>query len=358
MVLAPILLGELVLGFMISHLLVRLAHRYHFTDKPDTNLKTHGQETPHVGGLIILITAAIAYIIIQWGRVDYSFKQLVELAALVLLFEIGMIDDTRHVAVGWRLVMHIQIAIALLVAGNVFEPFPWRWANYTITILGIITCINAINLLDIMDGLAGGVSLFVIAGLCYTYVARGIQSFYIVIGLVIIAAIIPFLISNFRPPPHKSFLGDSGSTMLGLLIAILFLNSTQLVPHVPNAETTFPFFPTPFRPPDILSEAGVGTALVFISIPLFEIFFVSTMRLLQKRNPFKGSPDHFPLRLLKLVGTPHRAILIIYGWCALIMAGGIVIFYAATIFKIIAAVIIGLTFITAWIALARVQSNP
>ena len=286
-----------------------------------------------MGGLAVLITAAIAYTILHVGRVDHGFKQLIELASLILLFEIGMIDDIRHLPVGWRLIIQIQIAIALAIAGNVFRPFAWNWLNYALTIIGIVVCINAINLLDIMDGLAGGISLFTIAGLSYTFVERNVQSLYPIIGIVIIIALIPFLISNFSRPPNKSFLGDSGSTMLGLLIAILFINSAQTS----------------------INQAGVGAALVFISMPLFEIFFVSTMRLLQKRNPLKGSPDHFPLRLLKLVKKPYIAILIIYGWCMMILAGGIVILHAPTAFKVISAVIIAILFWGTWIRLARVK---
>ena len=330
--LVSILTVELLFGFILAPLLIRIARKFGFTDKPDSNLKTHQEEIPHIGGLIVLVTAAVAFVPLQWGQVSYSFKQFVELAALMLLFEIGMIDDHQPLTVGWRLIMHSQIALALVAVGNVFHLLPWDWANYALTFIGIVTCINAINLLDIMDGLAGGISFFVIVGLCYSYLIYEIQPFYIIIGLVIMVALIPFLVSNFVKPPNKSFLGDSGSTMLGLCIAILFINSTQASS----------------------SGAGTGAALVFISIPLFEIFFVSTMRLKQKRNPFKGSPDHFPLRLLKAVSKPHIAILIIYGWCCLILAGGILILHAVTTIKIAVAIIVGLSFLGVWIRLARV----
>ncbi len=327
-----ILVAELLFGFILAPVLIRIAHGFGFTDKPDSNLKTHHEEVPHIGGLIVLVTAAVAYVPLQWGLVSYSFKQIVELAALVLLFEIGMIDDHRPLTVVWRLIMQSQIALALVAVGNVFRPLPWDWANYILTIIGVVTCINAINLLDIMDGLAGGISLFVIVGLYYSALIYEIQPFYIIIGLVTMVALIPFLVSNFLKPPHKSFLGDSGSTMLGLWIAILFINVTQASPN----------------------SAGLGAALLFISIPLFEIFFVSTMRLKQKRNPFKGSPDHFPLRLLKLVGRPNIAILVIYGWCCLILAEGIFILHATTAIKIAVTIIAALSFLGVWIRLARV----
>jgi len=129
---------------------------------------------------------------------------------------------------------------------------------------------------------------------------------------------------------------------LGLLIALLFIKATM----------------SP-------GEADTGAALLFISVPLFEIFFVSTMRIRQKKNPLKGSRDHFPLRLLyvntlksvtvKVAG--RRTILQILGLATVIFLSGIGMLYLSTGLKIVIATVDMLMYISIWVMLAKVKTD-
>ena len=327
-----ILAAEFVSVLIIMPIAVRLGHFHGFTDKPDNHLKSHAKETPHVGGLVIFAHMAGAMVMYHFLVSALTLIQIMEIALLCLILIIGAIDDRMHLSITIRLGAQMGIAILLIIIGNVFTPTDIQPLNVIITFLLILAMINATNMLDGMDGLAGLVSLFAILGLVYTLVFYRLDVIYVVMGLATITAIIPFLISNFRPNPHKAFLGDSGSTYLGLLMVLLFIKST-------NAR----------------GESDTVASTVFISIPLFELSFATLIRIWHKKNPLKGSKDHFPLKLKQLTKSETKTVLIISLMALLIFILGIGILHLSTIFKYTVVIIGIILYIYLWARFARIK---
>lgn len=327
-----ILAIEFIVGMLAMPLAVRIAHRHGITDKPDTHLKAHAEEVPHIGGIVLVSLIALTMTPLLWNSTLILRKQIVEIALLLIIFGVGVIDDRISLPIIPRLFAQLFAAVVLLLNGNIFTPLPWQAANYLLTVAGIVICINAVNLIDIMDGLSGGVSIFAIIGLVFSYFYYQTNTFYTLLGLTAVVGLIVFLISNFRPTPRKVFLGDGGSTFLGLLLAILFLNAIHS-----------------------RGEADTGAALIFISIPLFEVFFVSTMRILKRKNPLRGSNDHFPLRLRKITQSGRWVIVLIYTFAIIVLVSGIGVLLLPTVYKIICAILVVLLYSAVWIRLSRIK---
>ena len=329
---ALIIIGELMVALILTPLIVRLGHHHGFTDKPDDHLKEHDEETPHVGGIIIVVHMLVALCIYHLYAPP-SRTHIVTIALLLVIFVVGVIDDRIHLSISIRLCIQFTIAGIFILSGNIVTPFPFHVLNVIFTFTGILAMINAINLIDIMDGLAGIVSSFAIIGLVYTLAYYQADMFYLMLGAATVVAIIPFLIANFRPNPHKAFLGDGGSTYLGLLLAFLFIQSTNSA-----------------------GESDTVVSLLVISIPVFELFFVSIIRIYHKKNPLKGSKDHFPLRLAQISG-PRIAVLQISIFALFLLISGIGILHFPTPFKIIVVFINIVVYIGLWIFLARIKTS-
>ena len=326
--------GQFIVAVLITPFLVALAHRHGITDKPDNKLKAHTHETPHVGGALIMVTGAIAMIVAALvGRVTINSMHIVEIIAIAAIFTVGIIDDSFHVPVAIRMIFQCCIAGLLVFGGAIFAPTPYTAMNILITIVGIVAGVNALNLLDIMDGLAGGVSFFAILGLSVALFMNGAPPFYLYVGMATLVGIGAFLIANFLPNPKKIFLGDGGSTLLGVIIAILFIASAHTVS----------------------SGGAIASLLVLISIPIFELIFVSVMRIRKKKSPLVGSNDHFPLRVARIMGSQRRAVILIYLYAFLVFSIGVGMLLGWRETKLFLAAMMVIFYTGAALILARVE---
>lgn len=327
-----ILIAEVLLGFIITPIAVRLGHFHGLTDKPDNHLKLHADDTPHIGGLVVFVLVLCVSIAYHALVVPVTISQAVNVGLLFVIFIVGTIDDRYRVSIPVRLASQIAIAVILILFGNVFTPTDWPVVNIALTIFGVLAMINAVNMLDGMDGLASILSILAILGLVYTLYYYRVGLFYIVLGVGTIAALIPFLVANFRSSPKKAFLGDSGSTYLGLLIAMLFIKST-------NAH----------------GESDTAASLLFISIPLFELAFATMLRLWSKKNPLKGSKDHFPLKLRWLIKSDSKALVCISAIALFFFLAGVGMLHFSTVFKYVVLIVSAIVYLVIWIVLARVR---
>ena len=176
-----------------------------------------------------------------------------------------------------------------------------------ITILWIVAVTNAINFLDNMDGLAGGVSA-IAAALFMAAAILNHQWFIAGTLALLLGALIGFLVFNF--PPAKIFMGDGGSLVIGFVLAVL------------TARTTF-------YDPD-QADYALGTAwyglfmpVVVLAIPLYDFTTVTLIRLVQGKSPFVGDQQHFSHRLVLRGLSKRGAVVVIWGATAVTGIGGI-----------------------------------
>ncbi len=252
-----------------------------FLDAPG-GLKKHARAVPVLGGCGILAGIVGSLIFI---RLTTAFPSgtLHTLRGVIigggLIFLMGLADDFKKpkgISVGAKLLIQAAATAALIYYGVAIHAFTSVWVSYPLTFLWVVGLTNAFNLLDIMDGLC--VSQAVVCTLGLAVIALPSEYVYVnFAALALLGACLAFWPYN-HAKKRKIFLGDSGSNLLGFLIAALSIGTGYC--EKSNWGFLAPFF--------------------ILAVPLFDTSFVSLARLLKGKNPLKGSNDHAALRLKKL----------------------------------------------------------
>ena len=324
------------LSFIISLILVPLIRkfspRFGFVAAPRTD-RWHAKPTPKIGGVGIFIafgfTIGIMSLISPHERQHWAL-----LAGAGLIFILGIIDDIKPISPPTKLIGEILAAAIVVFFGRNINFFGNEYINILVTFIWLVGITNAINLLDNMDGLAGGVSLIAAGLLSYMFWRSGTQDL-LVFSLALVGGTLGFLIFNF--PPASIFMGDSGSLLLGFTLSAL------AIARVPRAS-------------DLLAVMGVPT-LIFL-LPILDTTLVTTTRILRGQSPTQGGKDHTSHRLIAFGLSERQTILSLYG--VAIFAGilGVVIEsldYTISL-VLIPILLISLTLLTAYLGRLKVVS--
>lgn len=314
----------LLLGFITAFLvvlftmpsLIKVARMKHLVDEPTEARKLHQRSVPTIGGIIIF--AAIIFSYALWfpqatliGVPEYGneYKLLYEamgaaytdfkfvLAAMVLLFFIGVKDDiigfspvkklVGHMIVGYILVVMAGIRIANMHGlFGVYElPDP---LSIALSFFVYVVIVNAFNLIDGVDGLAGGIGM--IAALAFgvwLFLAGDVA--LSLLSLVLAGALAGFLVFNLHPA--RIFMGDSGSLTVGAILAVLAM---RVVDHdTSRLPIQLQQIPTPIFVMAVMAYPLVDTLRVFV------------YRMVRGMSPFAADRNHIHHRLLAL-GLGHR----------------------------------------------------
>jgi UDP-GlcNAc:undecaprenyl-phosphate GlcNAc-1-phosphate transferase len=290
----------LVLAFIITFLitpgLIYLAKIWHIFDLPDGRLKQHHNAIPYLGGIAVFAGFMISFL--TTSLVSYNLWALTApiLLLTILLLFLGLWDDLYILSPKIKLLGQLMTVILCLLSNFVLGG---DLCNRTIIelvliILWFLTVINAFNLIDVMDGLTSTVAIMFCATLIFFAINN--QNYLLVTLLLsLIGALIAFLFYNF--PPAKIYLGDSGSLMLGGLIAYL--------PFTINWTT--------------YNKLGFIIPIVLLAVPLLELAGLITIRSYKHLPIYLGSPDHFSHYLQKK-GWGRRQILAFIVCCASLFA--------------------------------------
>ena len=270
------------LTFFLTPLVRLVSIRFGFLDTVSSEVKTHKAPTPIFGGVAIYAGFVGAVLLLRLTT-NFPSGTLYNLRALVLgatlAFLLGLVDDLhRPAGLGYRPKFLVQfLATALLVSFGLRIRFIHPpWVAGLITLVWVVGVTNAFNIIDIMDGLAASQALVAACG--FLLVSLPSEELYVNFASAAVAgAALGFLPWNLSRR-HKVFMGDSGSLVIGFLLAGISLGA---------------------RYSDV-NNAGVFAPLLILFVPVFDTFFVSILRLNQGRSPFLGSRDHFSLRLERL----------------------------------------------------------
>lgn len=274
----------LVLTLLATPALIWAAHSYGLLDHPDER-KHHEAAIPLVGGLGMFFAIALAGV---WHVGDAkAFWAL--LVAVTLIVAVGFLDDWRELSV--RVRFAAQAIAALIIAlfagaqlstlGDLFGFGAVALGAFAVpfTVFASVGVANALNMADGMDGLAGGLALIAavfVGGAAYISDRTVTLEILLILG----GALLGFLHFNMRFPWQRRarvFMGDSGSLMLGLLLAWAVIRVTQ-------AEH------------DALPPAA---ALWFFAIPLWDTVSLMLRRVLKGKSPFHPGRDHLHHILLR-----------------------------------------------------------
>lgn len=278
------------LSLMFTYLVRHGAHRLGIVAAPRRD-RWHTRPTALMGGIAIYLAFVIGFFIFA-PHLSRAYPILI---AATLLFGVGVVDDLRQLKPYVKLVMQV-VAASIVVFGRLRLPGTiWTsWGADFLTIFWLVAITNAINLLDNMDGLAGGISLIACAFLAISFLVNG-QTADAALPLILAGAVAGFLRFNFNPA--SIFMGDCGSMFLGFS-----LSGIALLSDFGRARSLVSVLATP---------------VLILTIPIFDTLVVAVTRKLSGRPVSQGGRDHTSHRLVALGMSERRATLLLYLFAAL-----------------------------------------
>jgi UDP-GlcNAc:undecaprenyl-phosphate GlcNAc-1-phosphate transferase len=288
LIFAPFLVS-LVICLAIIPLLRILSVRFGWVAQPRDD-RWGARSVPILGGAGIFVAFWAALLFSDIRRGGTVLSTWILLVCALAMFLLGLYDDAKKVKPPIKLIWQLAAATVVIFIGDTrIDFFPWPVANILLTYLWIVGITNAINLLDNMDGLAGGIAIIVSGMLAYFFWIEG-QYYLLQIILALGGAILGFLIFNF--PPARIFMGNNGSLFLGFLLAELAI-----------ARRT--------QASNVFAALGVPTLLMLL--PILDTSFVMITRLLRGQSPIQGGADHTSHRLIAFGLSERQAVLTLYG---------------------------------------------
>lgn len=220
---------------------------------------------------------------------------LIILACALILHVVGLWDDKKHLGPFVKLTAQIAVATIAAVFADIRVEFFIENKIFTtcLSVLWIVTIINAFNFLDNMDGLSAGIAAIVSAVL-FTAAAISGQVFIGSLALLFIGALAGFLAFNF--PPAKIFMGDCGSLVIGFILAVLTLRTTYYQQDSQGSGGIYAIF----------------MPLVVMAVPLYDFLSVTILRIAHGKSPFVGDTQHFSHRLKRRGLTDTQTVLTLY----------------------------------------------
>ena len=287
-----------LMAFLLSVILTPffrfIAIKFNIYDKPITAVKTHKISTPYLGGLAIWTGWTISLLVIRLIS-NFPTGTLNNLRSLIigslLLLILGLCDDIKKGGLGFKFKFFVQIIACLIVVIG-FDIRINFIENYVLSVVmsifWIIGLSNAFNLIDIMDGLSSGVAA-IAAGFFFVIAFPSEMIYVNFCSFALCAACLGFIPYNLSKR-KKIFMGDTGSLTIGFILATVAMGTSYTK----------------------INPVAVFAPLLVLAVPIFETIFVSIIRMLNGKNPFLGSKDHFPLRLEKAGLTRSKILIFIY----------------------------------------------
>jgi UDP-GlcNAc:undecaprenyl-phosphate GlcNAc-1-phosphate transferase len=289
--------------------------RTNLVDDPG-HRKIHNSPIPLAGGFAvltgILLPLAVGAVLLKLGIVKISSAGLIvhgidrralELAVLALgavaITILGWFDDRHELKALPKFIGQLLIAIAVAAASKRITLFVHSEVfSYAVTILWLLTVINAFNFMDNMNGLCAG--LGAIGAFIFAFIAATNGEYLVAItGFLMCGALVGFLPWNF--PDARAFLGDAGSHLVGYLLAVM-----AILPHFYTKQNPRPL--------------AVLAPLFVLAIPLLDLAQVSLFRTLSKKPFWIGDTNHLSHRLVRVGLSRTHAVLLLWLLAAIIGA--------------------------------------
>jgi UDP-GlcNAc:undecaprenyl-phosphate/decaprenyl-phosphate GlcNAc-1-phosphate transferase len=323
-----------VLALILSPVFAAFARRIRLVVAPRPD-RWHTVPTPLLGGAAITV-AALATI---GALLDLPTAITVVICGAAA-FAFGLLDDFRRLTPTAKLVGQVVIASLLFIGGIRVEIINVPPFDFVLTVFWVVTIMNAVNLMDNMDGLAAGIAA--IAGIALALTAPQQSPAATIIGLATAGAALGFLVHNFNPA--RVFMGDAGSNLLGLLLAAAALLHTEA------------------------GAANVGIAVLapvmVLALPIFDTALVTTSRRLAGKPIGGGGRDHTSHRLAALGLSDRGAVIMLYFVAAALAAVAVVADMATLLFlplatlAVIALVLFGLFLVEVEVYGRSAQREP
>lgn len=288
---------------------IRIVNERKLSDKPGKH-KIHNREIPTLGGIAIFGGFVFGYLLGVDGHIDGGTYVV---AAALILFFTGLKDDLINLGPVKKIVA--EIGAALLIAfftGLRFTNFHGLagvetipvWGSYIITVFLVVLIINAVNLIDGIDGLAASVGIIASAVFGTWFSLSGDYGYAIMAG-ALLASLCVFIYYNISDGPHKIFMGDSGSLVLGFILAVFAIRFNEI-----NATGNG------YR----ALQSSPSVSIAVLIVPLFDTLRVIVLRLYHGESVFRADNRHTHHLMLRSGFTHLQATLIIVTFNLIIIA--------------------------------------
>nr|AGS52391.1 undecaprenyl-phosphate N-acetylglucosaminyl 1-phosphate transferase [uncultured bacterium contig00077] len=322
-------------------LVLKLSHRKKWYDHVDER-KIHSGEIPRLGGIgftfaFLVITSVMSIFFGINGANVLRFLPCV--IAMIITLISGLYDDFRPMAARYKIILQLIATVCVIIPGFNFDRLLYTGSGFLsdlaflsipVTLLWIIGITNAINLLDGVDGLAGGLSALIAFFLGLIYFSFAGASKSVLFCTCIVGVLVGFLILNAPFPRAKIFMGDCGSQFLGITLAIL----------------------------PLMKETGMTTSLpvlyaaaVFV-IPIFDTTAAVWRRIRDGKKIYEPDKSHLHHKLINLGLNARKVILVVY---SLQIVVGTLTFLAIRSQGIISLLILGSAYLVALIFFTTVH---
>lgn len=287
-----------IFSFASTPLVKLWAVKIKAVDVPKDGRRMHKHPIPRLGGMAIIFGFCVA-VLCFYGKLDRKIGAMFAGAAIIAVM--GVVDDIKALDAKPKFFIQILAALIVVIGGdlkidvltnpNFFSDNPYwvlpEWFSVIVTIAWIVFITNAVNFIDGLDGLAAGVSAIMSVSLVFIAVRVGEYSVAL-IGTSLMGACFGFLPYNFNPA--KIFMGDTGSTFLGFILATLSIQGV-------------------FKSYAIISFA---VPLLILGLPLFDASFAMLRRISKGQSPMKADRGHLHHRLIDMGFSQKQTVFILY----------------------------------------------
>ncbi len=306
---------NIIITYFITMLLMKLAPKIGIVDKPSPR-KIHLKEVPKLGGLAIFISLTLTFFIatLLHPQIKTDFISSQSIAIFVgmgIMLILGLYDDIFKASWMWKFTFQIVAACIIvrhgILVSKITNPFSvpiqlGALGGMIFTVAWIVGITNAINLSDGLDGLASGI-IIIVCGVTFANSIHLMQTrpeqyqlfvFAAVTSICVLGAALAFLKFNFFPA--KIFLGDTGSLLLGFLIACTAIRSAQL-----NTTTV-----------------ALVVPIIALGLPILDTVLAFLRRTSKRRNPFRADKEHIHHKILESGLSHPETVLVLYGFCMIL----------------------------------------
>ena len=332
--------------FLATPIARALSLRLGWIDRP-SDRKVHPKPTPTVGGLAIFVGLAAGLVVARFvpflqGLYETSSELDAAAIAAAMIVVVGVVDDTRGVSALGKLTGQILVAGVLVLLGVqlLWFYFPGQGVlslsadlAVPLTVAWVVLMMNAVNLIDGLDGLAAG--LVAIAALAFfAYMVRSPggdleASTAALLSALAAGAAIGFLPWNFHPA--KIFMGDSGSLLLGLVLAVATVSGVGRNLQGPSGGEL------------AVIAIPVAVPLLVLAVPLLDVLFAIVRRMRRGTGIGHADKEHIHHRLMEIGHSHRQAVLLMYLWSGLISGCALAVAFIdgrATVTAILAAAVV------------------
>jgi UDP-GlcNAc:undecaprenyl-phosphate GlcNAc-1-phosphate transferase len=292
--------GAMFVTWYLIPRVIKIVKERQLTDKPGKH-KIHKMEVPTLGGIWIFGGFALGFLL---AVNSYMHEVSYFTAAILGLFFIGLNDDLVHLNPVRKLLGEIGSALIIVLFSDLhftslhglfgITNIP-LWASYCITVFLMVLIINAFNLIDGIDGLAASVGI--IASLAFgTWFWLSDDYGYVIMAAALLGSLIVFLRFNISTGPKKIFMGDTGSLVIGLVLAVFAIRFNELT----ASGKSF-----------INLQSAPSVSIAILIVPLFDTLRIIILRLYSRQNLFEADNRHIHHLMLQSGFSHLRSTLII-----------------------------------------------